>query len=157
MSSFHRWKPQFSILFLSKVIRNLRLVGNFWTILYIIFQEKPAVRAISNKIKNDHFYYFCFSAATPGRTLRAGSGKKALEIAGTWKQYSHRKFVGFFPIISNQFLPESTGNWLESTGKNPTNFRSEYCFHFRLFPVLFCRIRWLFHFFPAGSCGIQWP
>jgi hypothetical protein len=23
--------------------------------------------------------------------------------------------------------------------------------------VLSCRIRWLFRFFPAGSCGIQWP
>jgi hypothetical protein len=58
-----------------------------------------------------------------------------------------------FPMISDRFLPESTGNWLESIGKNPTNFRSEYCFHFRLFPVLSCRIRWLSRFFPAGSSG----
>jgi len=31
-----------------------------------------------------YFYY-------PGQKLRAGSGRKASEIAGTWKQYSHRK------------------------------------------------------------------
>jgi hypothetical protein len=46
----------------------------------------------------------------PGRKLRAGSGRKAQEIAGTWKQYFHRKFFGFFPMISDRFLLESTGN-----------------------------------------------
>jgi hypothetical protein len=46
-----------------------------------------------------------------------------------WKQYSDRKFFGFFPMIFGQSLPESTGSWRESTGKNPDNFRSEYCFH----------------------------
>jgi hypothetical protein len=47
-----------------------------------------------------------------------------------------------FLMISDRLLPESSGNWLESTGKNPENFWSEYCFHFRRFPVLSCRIRW---------------
>ncbi len=47
---------------------------------------------------------------TPGQKLRAVSGRKASEIAGTWKQYSHRKIFGFFPMISDRFLPESTGN-----------------------------------------------
>jgi hypothetical protein len=28
--------------------------------------------------------------AFPGQKLRAGSGRKASEIAGTWKQYYHR-------------------------------------------------------------------
>ncbi len=56
-----------------------------------------------------------------------------------------------FPMISDQFLPKSTGSSHESTGKNPDNFRPEYCFHFRgIFGVflrdtatilhLFCRI-----------------
>jgi hypothetical protein len=34
-----------------------------------------------------------------------------------------------FPMISGWFLPESTGSWQESTGKNSDNFRSKYCFH----------------------------
>jgi hypothetical protein len=34
-------------------------------------------------------------------------------------------------MISDQFLPKSTGSWQEPTGKNPKNFRSEYRFHFR--------------------------
>jgi hypothetical protein len=53
---------------------------------------------ILNAIKNRY----------PGRKLRAGSGRKAPEIAGTWKQYSHRKIFGFFPMISDRFLLEST-------------------------------------------------
>jgi hypothetical protein len=31
-------------------------------------------------------------------------------------------------MISDRFLPESTGSWQESTGKNPDNFGPEYCF-----------------------------
>jgi hypothetical protein len=46
-----------------------------------------------------------------------------------WKQYSDRKFFGFFPMLSVQFLPGSTGSWQESAGKNPDNFRPKYCFH----------------------------
>jgi hypothetical protein len=40
----------------------------------------------------------------PGQEVRTGSGRKTPEIAGTWKQYSGRKFFGLFPIISVQFL-----------------------------------------------------
>jgi len=36
----------------------------------------------------------------PGQKLRASSGRKAPKIAGTWKQYSHRKLFGFFPTGS---------------------------------------------------------
>ncbi len=43
-------------------------------------------------------------------------------------------------MIFDRLLPESTGNRQESNGKNPINFRSEYCFHFRRFPGLSCRI-----------------
>jgi len=46
----------------------------------------------------------------PGQKLRAGSSRKASEITETWKQYSHRKIFGFFPMISDRFLPESTRN-----------------------------------------------
>jgi hypothetical protein len=35
-----------------------------------------------------------------------------------------------FRIFSDRFLSESTGSWLE------------YCFHFRLFSMLPCRIQW---------------
>ena len=47
---------------------------------------------------------------SPGRKIRAGSGRKAPEVTGTWKQYSNRKIFGFFPMISDRFLLESTGN-----------------------------------------------
>jgi hypothetical protein len=32
-------------------------------------------------------------------------------------------------MLSTRLLAESTGSWQESTGKNPDNFRPEYCFH----------------------------
>jgi hypothetical protein len=34
-----------------------------------------------------------------------------------------------FSMISGRFLPESTGSWQESIGKNLGNFRPEYCFY----------------------------
>jgi hypothetical protein len=63
--------------------------------------------------------------------------RKAPEIAGTWKQYSDRKFFGFFPMISDRFLTESAGSWQEYTGKNPDNFRPEYCFDVPAIPGVF--------------------
>jgi hypothetical protein len=68
-----------------------------------------------------------------------------------WKQYSDRKIFGFFPMLSARLLPESTGSWRESAGKNPGNFRPEYFFHVPAisgvvlqdpvtFPNLSCRI-----------------
>jgi hypothetical protein len=45
-----------------------------------------------------------FEKNVPGQEVRTGSGRKTPEIAGTWKQYSGRKFFGLFPIISGQFL-----------------------------------------------------
>ncbi len=47
-----------------------------------------------------------------------------------WKQYSNRKFFGFFPVNSNQFHVLSSRNRSEIIGKNPKIFRWEYCFHF---------------------------
>ena len=38
----------------------------------------------------------------PGRGGTAGNGRKALEIAGKWKQYSGRKSPDFFPVYSGQ-------------------------------------------------------
>jgi hypothetical protein len=65
--------------------------------------------------------------------------------------YPTGTFSDFFLVFSDRFLPESTGNWQEFTGKNPKNFWPEYCFHFRgisggflrdtvTFPHLSCRI-----------------
>jgi len=42
-----------------------------------------------------------------------------------------------FSMLSVQFLPESTGSWQESAGKNPDNFRPEYCFHVPAIPCVF--------------------
>jgi hypothetical protein len=39
----------------------------------------------------------------PSQKIRAGFGRKTSEISGTWKQYSHRKFFGFFPMICDRF------------------------------------------------------
>jgi hypothetical protein len=74
----------------------------------------------------------------PGQTRTAGTGAILQNSDSFRKQYSHRKFFGHFPMISDRFLPEIDWN---SLGKNPANFRLEYCFHIRLFPVLSCRIR----------------
>jgi hypothetical protein len=89
----------------------------------------------------------------PSQKIWAGSGRKTLEIAGTWKQYSHRKFFGFFPMISDRFpvgkhrklagihrkkilkipigillpLPAISGAFLQ----NPVTF-----------PLVFCMFRW---------------
>jgi hypothetical protein len=44
-----------------------------------------------------------------------GSCRKTPEIAGTWKQYSDRKFSGFFQTISCAFRKELAGNhWKKS-------------------------------------------
>ncbi len=71
-------------------------------------------------------------------TTRFGNYRFRVISVILWKQYSRRKFVGFFLMISGRLLPESTRNWQESTGKNPDNFRSKYCFHV---PAISCRIR----------------
>jgi hypothetical protein len=46
-----------------------------------------------------------------------------------WKQYSDRKFLGFFPVDSSQFPVLFGRNRSEIIGKNPEIFRWEYCFH----------------------------
>jgi hypothetical protein len=50
---------------------------------------------------------FYFLDQCPGRKILASSGRKAPEIAGTWKQYSCRIFFGFFPVISDRFLQKA--------------------------------------------------
>ena len=71
------------------------------------------------------------------QTHTAGTGEILRNPAPFRKQYSHWKFFGHFPMISDRFLPEI--NWT-SPEKNPANFRLEYCFHIQLFPMLSCRI-----------------
>jgi hypothetical protein len=58
-----------------------------------------------------------------------GSCRKTPEIVGTWKQYFHRKMTGFFPVNSSQLPVLSGRKRSEIIGKNPKNFRPEYCFH----------------------------
>jgi len=61
----------------------------------------------------------CIDDFNPDQKLRAGSCRKASEIAGTWKQYSHRKIFGFFPLLSCRI------RWLS-----------------RFFPAGSCGIQW---------------
>jgi hypothetical protein len=42
-------------------------------------------------------------------------------------------------MLSARFLLESTGSWQESAGKNPNNFRPEYCFHIPAISGVFLR------------------
>jgi hypothetical protein len=58
------------------------------------------------------------------RILRKSSGNRR-----KWKQYSDQKFIGFFPVDSSQFPVLSGKDRSEIIGKNPKNFRWEYCFH----------------------------
>jgi hypothetical protein len=47
------------------------------------------------------------------------------KILGSWKQYSGREFSGGFqqlPVLSSRIRSEIIG-------KNPENYRPEYCFH----------------------------
>jgi hypothetical protein len=58
-----------------------------------------------------------------------GSCRKTPEITGTWKQYPDWNLSGFFPMDSCQLSVLSGRNRPEIIGKNPENFRPEYCFH----------------------------
>ncbi len=55
--------------------------------------------------------------------------QKSIGNSRNWKQYSDRKFFGFFSVDSNQFPVLSGRNRQEIIGKNPKNFRWKYCFH----------------------------
>ena len=85
----------------------LRIENSLVRLYGIILQAEGA-----SKSANIGTIFFCFSFPDyiPGRKIRAGSGRKAPEVTGTWKQYSNRKIFGFFPMISDRFLLESTGN-----------------------------------------------
>ena len=82
------------------------------------FKQDPTIGGLKKQaIKNgddyrQQMYYYGQELVddNPGRKIRAGSGRKAPEVTGTWKQYSNRKIFGFFPMISDRFLLESTGN-----------------------------------------------
>jgi hypothetical protein len=80
-----------------------------------------------------------------------------------WKSLEHgSSFLAgnvpdFFPMISGQFLKETTGSWQESTGKNSDNFRPEYCFHVSAISSVFLQDTVTF---PHLSCRIlqdRWP
>ncbi len=96
------------------------VLGHFTKTEKIIWGNDPR-----SKVTNTRSY----------RILQERSGKvtascrKAPEIAGTWKQYSHRKFIGFFPVNADQFLVLSGRDRSEIIGKNLKSFQREYCFH----------------------------
>jgi hypothetical protein len=68
-----------------------------------------------------------------------GKHRKSLERGSSIFTGKFSDFFRWFPTSSCRKVQEIDWNLPE---KNPKNFRSEYCFHFRLFPVLSCRIRW---------------
>ena len=122
----------------------------------------PPLDSWQSNIYSDHFITMNFF---PGRKIRAGSGRKAPEVTGTWKQYSNRKIFGFFPMISDRFLLESTGNWSESTGKKSNKFpvgillplpaiSGAFLWDPVTFPHLSCRIMWdpVAGMFDLGLC-----
>jgi hypothetical protein len=103
------------------------------------------------------FISFIFSQEKDVRQEPTGSGAFPMHSTGThrkhtgrWKQYSSRIFHGFFPMISDRFPPESTGNSQESIGKK---FPPEYCFHFRCFPAGYGDFSAPFLQDPAGYGG----
>jgi hypothetical protein len=56
-------------------------------------------------------------------------------------------------MISGRFLPESTGNWQKSTGKNPEDFRSEIRFHVPEISGVFLQDQMTFAHLSAGFGG----
>ncbi len=96
--------------------------------------------------------YYLFS----GRTVRPGNGRSRIILVILWKQYSDRKFFGFFPMISDRFLRESTGNWQESTEKNlqfPVGILLPRSSDFRCFPAGYVDFPASFLHNPAGFGG----
>jgi hypothetical protein len=60
----------------------------------------------------------------PGRTVRPGNDRFRVIPVILWKQYSDRNFFGFFPMISGQFLLESTGKiWTISSRNTASMFQ----------------------------------
>jgi hypothetical protein len=73
----------------------------------------------------------------PDGSRTVGTCRKDSEISGKRKQHSCGKIFGFFPMISDWFLPEITGSRLEFTGKNPKIFRFDYCFRIPVISGIF--------------------
>ncbi len=82
----------------------------------------------------------------------AHSTGKHRKHTGRWKQYSSRNFLGFFPMISDRFLQENTGNSQEFTGKKSEKLPAGILLPF---PILSRGIWRLFRIFPAGSHRIR--
>jgi len=95
----------FSFLHIKRICRIKERIS---LLMYRYVNKEQAVQVLLDSF----FFQKMFKTIDlhPGQKLRAGSGRKASEITGTWKQYSNRKIFGFFPMISDRFLPESTGN-----------------------------------------------
>jgi len=78
----------------------------------------------------------------PGRAARPGNHRFHVIPLILWKQYFGRKFFGFFLIVSERFLPTSTGSCRASTGKIRTISARDTASMFQRFSVFSCRIRW---------------
>jgi len=61
----------------------------------------------------------------PGQSALVGSGRKASELSGTWKQYFGRNAFEFFRLLPTNFLFFSGGKLPEII----RDMRPEYCFH----------------------------
>jgi hypothetical protein len=70
-----------------------------------------------------------------------------------WKQYSGRKFSGFFRVDSCQLPVLSGRTRLKIIGKNPENFRPVYCFHVPEISGVFLQDKVIF---PHLSCRVLW-
>jgi hypothetical protein len=99
--------------------------------------------------------------AMPSPSVQAGFGRKTLEIAGTWKQYSGWNVSEFFLWRPPSFLLFSCGKTAGSQRENPEASFSEYCFHVPEIFGGFMRVPvWIQHEFsgkfevPTGSGGI---
>ncbi len=70
-----------------------------------------------------------------GRPIRSGNCRLRVIPVILWKQYSGREFFGFFPMISGQFLPESTGIHRKKSRQFPAGILLPYSSDFRYFLV----------------------
>jgi len=91
---------------------------------------------ITNDIIQPLIQHTCTQVENYG-PVPAGKHRKSLEHGSSIPTGKFSDFFRWFPTGSCRKAHEIDWNLSE---KNPTNFRSEYCFHFRLFLVLSCRI-----------------
>ncbi len=73
--------------------------------------------------------------------VRRESASLQRKILGSWKQYSGRKFSGFFPVDSDNFQCSPRGSFWKSSEKIRKIPGGNTASMFQIFPVFSCRIR----------------